>query len=73
MPSSGKGVPHLDCGPERAERVVLVHDRHAEHGHHRIADELLHRAAVPLDDRLHPLEVASSRFRSASASSCSPS
>ena len=58
MPSSGKRVAHLDRRPQRTQRVVLVHDRHAEHGHHRVADELLHRAAVPLDDRLHPLEVA---------------
>ena len=29
--------------------VVLVQDRHAEDGHHGVADELLHRAAVGLD------------------------
>ena len=57
-PSSGQRVAHLDRRPHRAQRVVLVHDRHAEHGHHRVADELLDRAAVALDDRLHPLEVA---------------
>ena len=51
-------VPHLHRGPARAQRVVLVRRRHPEHGHHRVADELLDRAAVPLDDRLHPLEVA---------------
>jgi hypothetical protein len=32
--------------------------RHPEHRHHRVADELLHRPLVRLDDRLHPLEVA---------------
>src|SRR5439155_6592668 len=32
------------CG---AERVVLVRDGYAEHGHHGIARELLHRASVP--------------------------
>jgi hypothetical protein len=37
---------------------VLVHGRHAEDGHDRVADELLHRAAVALDDRLRGLEVA---------------
>jgi hypothetical protein len=32
--------------------------RNAEHGHHRIADELLDRPAVTLDDPLHDPEVA---------------
>ena len=58
QPELGQRVPHLDRRPHRAQRVVLVQHRHAEHRHHRIADELLHGAAVPLDDRLHPLEVA---------------
>jgi len=57
-PELRERVAHLDGGTARAERVVLVHDGHAEHGHHGIADELLHGAAVPLDDALHPLEVA---------------
>ena len=30
----------------------------AEHGHDRVADELLHGSSVGLDDALHPLEVA---------------
>src|SRR6266566_2050378 len=34
-----------------------MHDRDAEDGHHGVADELLHGAAVPLDDRLHALEA----------------
>ncbi len=49
---------HLDRGPQRAQRVVLVHGGHAEDGHHGVADELLDHAAVALDGRLHPLEVA---------------
>ena len=49
---------HFDCGAHSAQRVVLVHDRYPEHRHHRVADELLNRAAVPLDDRFHPVEVA---------------
>ena len=57
-PELRQRVPHLHRRPARPQRVVLVHDRHAEHRHHRVADELLHRAAVRLDDRLHPLEVA---------------
>src|SRR5262249_48062773 len=38
--------------------VVLVHDRHAEHGHHRVADELLDHAAVALDDNPRRLVIA---------------
>ena len=34
-----------------------MHNRYPEDRHHGVADELLDRAAVPLDDRLHPLEV----------------
>ena len=54
----GQRVAHLDRRPQRAKRVVLVEHGYAEDGHHGVADELLHGAAVPLDDRLHPLEVA---------------
>ena len=54
----GQRVAHLDRRAARPQRVVLVHDRNAEDRHHRVADELLHRAAVRLDDPLHPLEVA---------------
>jgi hypothetical protein len=35
--------------PARALGVVLVGDRRAPHRHDRVADELLDRAAVPLD------------------------
>jgi hypothetical protein len=31
---------------------------HAEDGHDGVADELLHGAAVPLEDRAHRVEVA---------------
>ena len=50
-------VSHFCRSPNGAQRVVLVEHWYPEHGHHRIADELLHRPAVALDDRLHPLEV----------------
>jgi hypothetical protein len=53
-----EGIAHLDGRPHGAQPVVLVDDRDAEHGHHCIADELLDRATVALDDRLHLLEVA---------------
>ena len=58
QPESRERFPHLDRCPHRPQCVVLVHDRHTEDGHHGVADELLDRAAVMLDDRLHPLEVA---------------
>jgi hypothetical protein len=54
----GECVAHLDGGAARAKGVVLVQHGHPENGHHRIADELLNRATVCLDDPLHPLEVA---------------
>ena len=54
----GQRVPHLERRPHRTQRVVLVQHRHAEDRHHGVADEFLDRAAVPFDDRLHPLEVA---------------
>jgi hypothetical protein len=45
-------------GSHGPQCVVLVHRRHAEDGHHRVADELLDRAAVTVDYRLRRLEVA---------------
>ena len=57
-PELRERIPHLHRRPARTQRVVLVRNRHAEHRHHRIADELLHRTAVRLDDPLHPLEIA---------------
>ena len=49
---------HRAHGPQR---IVLVRDRDAEHRHRRVADELLHRAAVPLHDQPDLLEVAAHR------------
>ena len=57
-PELGQGVAHLDCGSAGAQGVVLVHLRDAEDGHDRVADELLHRSPVRLEDSLHALEVA---------------
>ena len=42
-------APELDCRPDRAERVVLVHDRDPEDTEDGVADELLDRAAVALE------------------------
>ena len=50
--------PHLHRRPAGPQRIVLVHRRHPEHRHHRIADELLHHAAVLLDHPPHPPEIA---------------
>ncbi len=49
---------HGDGRAHRAQRVVLVHDRHAEDRHHLVADELLDRPAVALDRGRRPLEEA---------------
>jgi hypothetical protein len=45
------GGPKLGRGANRTERIVLVGLRHTEDGHDRVADELLDRAAVALEDR----------------------
>jgi len=50
-------VAKLGGGANGAERVVLVHDRDAEHGHDRVADELLHRSPVTLNRGPCRLEV----------------
>ena len=57
--ADGDAAVQLRVGPDalahgqrrgdRAVRVVAVRGRQAEHSHHRVADELLHRAAVLLD------------------------
>jgi len=39
-------IAELEGCPDGAERIVLVHLRDAEHGHHRIADEFLDRRAA---------------------------
>jgi hypothetical protein len=41
-----------------AKGIVLVHGRDAEDGHDRIADELLDRAALALEQRSHRGGVA---------------
>ena len=43
-------VDQLEGGPDGPLGVVLVGGRRAPDGHHRVADELLDRAAVALDD-----------------------
>ena len=58
-PSVRQRVAHLERRTDGSECVVLVQHGHAEDGHHRVADELLDRAAVRLDDPAHALEVAS--------------
>ena len=53
-----QGVADLPGGPDRPQGVVLVDRGDPEHRHHRIADELLDRPPVALDDRAHRGEVA---------------
>ena len=45
------GIAHLDRRSHRAKGVVLVDLWEAEDSHRRIADELLDRATVSLEDR----------------------
>ena len=52
----GEPLDHLQPGGDRAVRVVAVRAGHAEHGHHRVADVLLHGAAVLGDHRARQLE-----------------
>ncbi len=58
---------HLDGRFDGAEGVVFVRNRDPESGHDRVADELVDRAAVALEHRMHFLEVAlhdaANRFR----------
>ena len=61
QPDRRDGRPQLDRGANSPERVVLVRLRDAEHRHHGVADELLDRAAVPLEDGARVLEVAAHR------------
>ena len=53
----GEASLHLERGPARAQRIVLMGFRHAENGQHCIADELLHGATVPLERGPHLVEV----------------
>ena len=48
---------HVLGGAHGTHRVVLVQRRDAEHRHHRVPDELLHRSTVALDRGGHLLEV----------------
>ena len=48
----------IKCGADSALRVVLMGRRRTPHGHHGIADELLHAPAVALDDLARQVEVA---------------
>ena len=52
------GRDEVEAGADGPLGVVLVRDRRAPDGHHRVADELLDGAAVALDDAPRVLEVA---------------
>ncbi len=51
-------VAQLDRRTDRAQRVVLVHERNPERGHHGVADELLDRAAVAIEHVTSSLVIA---------------
>ncbi len=50
---------HRLGGADRSERIILVHLRQPEDGHHGVADVLLDGAAVADDRSAHHVEVAS--------------
>ena len=49
---------HVGRGAHRSQGVVLVNLGHTEHGHHRVADELLDAATMTLHCPPHRFEVA---------------
>jgi hypothetical protein len=51
-------LDEVERRPHRPLGVVLRRDGRTPHGHHRVADELLHRSAVAADQRARQLEVA---------------
>ena len=57
-PEGRDGVAHLEGRAYRSQGVVLVDLRDTEDRHRRVADELLHRAAVALEDRAQLRVVA---------------
>ena len=57
-PDAADSGDQLQAGPDRPFGIVLAGRGRAPQGHHRIADELLHPAAVALDDLRHGREVA---------------
>ena len=58
-PEGRDGVAHLEGRAYRSQGVVLVDLRDTEDCHRCVADELLHRAAVALEDRAQLRVVAS--------------
>jgi hypothetical protein len=55
---AGDLVAQLNGGAHRAQRVIFVKQRNAEDRHDGVADELLDRATVALQDRSGGREVA---------------
>ena len=50
-------IDKFEGGPHRSLGIVLVRDGRAPDGHHRVADELLYRPAVAVDDLLGDRKV----------------
>jgi hypothetical protein len=62
---SGQGRNSLyqrERRPDRALGVILARHRRAPHRHHRVADELLHGAAVAFDDGAAAVEVMAQKL-----------
>src|SRR5438128_4956950 len=56
------GLDQLEGGSNRTLDVVFARDRRAPDGHNGVTNELLHRAAVALDDSPARVEVACQEF-----------
>ena len=50
-------LSHAECAAGGALGVILMQPDRAEDGNDRVANELLYRSAVVLDDGAHPAEV----------------
>ena len=57
----GYAIDQVERGTNGALGVVFLRGRRAPHGHHRVADEFLDRAAITLDDLPCHVEVARQR------------
>jgi hypothetical protein len=53
---------HLQRGANGSQRVILMGHRNTEDAHNRVADELLHRSTVSLEDAPHRGEVPADRL-----------
>ena len=49
---------NFESGAHRPQRIVVMGDRSAKHGHDIVADMLVDRAAIVRNDGVHSFEIA---------------